>query len=147
VTNLATTGNPQQQPITFTFQFSQAWNATTFDPANNLALAYVTLTSQGGTQLRLSFLGTTTYLPSVTAAQSIQIVSTGIIQPTDTVRFTFLDGSGNGWVDLNGDSFLGSTFTPFSAGHKPLLKEHQPMPRPIAPGVGGPKPMPRPTAH
>ena len=139
-------GNEQQQPITFTFTFSQPFNATTFDPSSNLALAFCNVTSQGGTDLRLDFLGTATFLPSLTAATSMQIVSQGILTPTDHTSFTFLDGSTNNWVDNAGDIFTG-TFVqgPFSKVHKPFVKSHPLLPRPTIPGVPT-KPVPHVTA-
>ncbi|HEY5095119.1 MAG TPA: hypothetical protein VII69_08405 [Candidatus Eremiobacteraceae bacterium] len=146
-TGLGVLGTEQQQPITFTFTFSQPFDAATFDPANNLALAFCNVTSQGGTELHLSFLGTSTYLPSINAATSLEIVSDGILTQTDHVTFTFLDGSTNNWVDLVGDVFTGTTFSAFSIAHRPLAKSHRIAPRPIppvVPAVPG-KPIPRPT--
>jgi len=145
VTNLSVVGTEQQQPITFTFTFSQPFNASTFDAANTLSLAFCNVTSQGGTNLLLSFLGTSTYLPTPTAATSLQIVSQGILNPTDHVGFTFLDGSNNTWTDLNGDFFTGATFSAFSIAHKPLAGVHSKAPRPITPGGPGVpvKPLPK----
>jgi hypothetical protein len=147
-TGLAILGNEQQPPITFTFTFSQPFNATVFDPANNLALAFCNVTSQGGINLHLSFLGTSTYLPTPSAATSLQIVSQGILTPTDHVAFTFLDGSNNAWTDLNGDLFTGASFSAFSIAHRPLTVLHQKAPRPITPGGPGVpvKPLPIPPA-
>lgn len=149
VSNLQTTGTPQQQPITFLFTFSQPWNATIFDPSSNTALAYVTLTSQGSTQLRLNQLGTVSYLPNPTAATQMQLISSGsIIQPTDHLVFTFLDGSSNSWVDINGDSFVGTIVNAFSIYRRPLgavKRAHAPPPvpkPPIKPGLPQPAPIP-----
>ena len=148
VTGLTVAGTEQTQPITFTFSFSSPFNASTFDPANNLALAYCNVTSQGGTQLHLSFLGTSTYLPSISSATTLTIQSDGILNATDHVAFTFLDGSANNWTDLAGDVFVGSTFSAFSVGHKPLMTVHQLHPRPVTPGkpVVPVKPVPQVTA-
>jgi hypothetical protein len=143
-------GNPQQQPITFTFTFSQPFNATTFDVANNVALAYCNVTSQGATNLRLSFLGTSTYLPAIATATSLTIVSQGILQPNDHVTFTFLDGTSSGFTDNNGDLFIGTFFpSPFSVTHKVVLTKHMPAPRPVTPGGPPPAkpPAPMPVPH
>jgi hypothetical protein len=142
VSNLTVTGTPQTPPVTFVFTFSAPFNATTYDPSNNLALAFCNVTSQGGTDLRLTFLGTATYLPTATAATSLTIVSQGILAQNDHVSFTFLDGSSNGWVDNNGDTFLGLQLSAFSVGHKPLAKMHMPAPRPVTPGLPKPVPVP-----
>jgi hypothetical protein len=137
----AFSGNPQQPPVTFVFTFSQPFNATTFDVANNLALAFCNVSSQGSTNLRLSFLGTSTYTPSIAAATTLTIVSQGILQPNDHVTFTFIDGSSSGFTDNLGDIFTGVSFpSPFSVLHKIVLTKHVPAPRPVTPG--GPLPVP-----
>lgn len=142
-------GNPQQQPITFVFTFSQPFDSTAFDVANNGSLAFCNVTSQGSNNLLLSFLGTSTYTPSTTSATTLTIVSEGILQANDHVTFTFTDGSTSGFTDLNGDIFTGVTFpSPFSATHK-VLKGKGPAPRPVTPGVppGKPLPLPVPVPH
>jgi hypothetical protein len=144
VTSVTSLGDPQHQPVRITIAFTQPFNATTFDPANNLALAFCNVTSQGGTALRLSFLGTATYLPTTAAATSINIVSQGILQPNDHVVFTFIDGSSNNWTDNAGDPFVGGIFqSPFSVHHQPLTKLHGPIPRPVTPNFPvAPNPVP-----
>jgi hypothetical protein len=149
VTSLTVTGTEQTQPITFIFTFNSPFDATVYDPANNFALAFCNVTSQGGTNLHLSFLGTSTYLPTPTAATTLQIISDGILSQTDHVTFTFLDGTGNGWVDTIGDLFTGTGFSAFSVGHRPLVKIHRVMPRPVVPvkpvvPVVPGKPIPKP---
>jgi hypothetical protein len=140
----AVTGNPQLQPITFVFTFSQPFNAASFDVANSLSLAYCNVTSQGSTNLLLSFLGTSVYTPTASAATTLTITSEGILQPSDHVTFTFLDGSSSGFIDNNGDIFTGVAFpSPFSGVRKVLLGKHMPAPRPVTPGVPG-KPLPVP---
>ncbi len=136
--NLATVGNPQQQPITFTFTFSEPFNTELFDPSSDTSLAYVNLTSQGTNFVKLNQLGPATFLPTATAATSLQIISSdGIIQPTDHVMFFFLDNtSGNGWVDNNGDPFVGAEFSPFGGHRRPAVvhvKVHAPPPVVVPP--------------
>ncbi|HKW44879.1 MAG TPA: hypothetical protein VJN22_04420, partial [Candidatus Eremiobacteraceae bacterium] len=148
VTSVNSTGDPQHQPVTIVVSFSQPFNATTFDPSNDLALAFCNVTSQGATDLRLTFLGTATYLPTTSAATSLTIVSQGILQQNDHVTFTFIDGSSNGWTDNAGDIFLGGIFqSPFRIGHKPLTRLHEPIPHPVNPNFPkAPKPVPHASA-
>lgn len=141
----AVSGNPQQQPITFVFTFSQPFNAATFDVANSLTLAYCNVTSQGSTNLLLSFLGTAVYTPTTSAATTLTITSQSILQPNDHVTFTFLDGSSSGFIDNNADIFTGVAFpSPFSTVHRVYLTKHVPAPRPVTPG--GPPPV-KPIPH
>jgi hypothetical protein len=136
------TGSPLQPPVIFTIAFTQPFDSTLFDPANSTTLAYVTLTSQGGTQLRLSQLGTFAYTPSATAATTLTITGGQVMAAHDLATFTFLDGSTNGWVDTSGDTFVGATSQiQFSIGHKPLVSVHKPAPRPVTPGLPG-RPVP-----
>ena len=143
ISGLQVTGNPQQQPITFIFTFTQPFNTTAFDPSSNLSLAYAQITSQGGSFLRINTLGPVTYFPSNTAATQMTLVTAGsIIQANDHISFVFLDGSGNGWVDNNSDLFSGIQFNPFSIFRRPLgavHKVHAPPPVPV--------PHPAPSPH
>jgi len=148
VTALSVTGTEQQQPITFIFTFNSPFDASTFNAGSDINLAFCNVTSQGGTDLPLSFLGTVTYLPTINAATTLQIISDGILNPTDHIDFTFVAGTSNSWVDTIGDVFSGAQFTAFSVAHKPLAKSHRIAPRPIppvTPAVPG-KPIPRPVA-
>jgi hypothetical protein len=139
VGGVQTTGTPLLPPITFVFTFTQPFNSTIFDPANQISLAYVQISSQGSTFLKLSTLGSVTYGPTPTAATTMTILAPGgVIQGTDHVAFTFLDGASNNWSDINGTLFTGVAFQPFviirhpSVVHaRPHMPPTQPAPHPV----------------
>jgi len=135
VSNLQTVGTPLSPPITFTFTFSQPFDSTLFDPANQTSLAYVQLTSQGSTFLKLSTLGNVTYGPTPTAVTTMTILAPGgVIQSNDHVAFTFLDGGSNNWVDTTGTLFTGVSYNPFVIIRKSAVvhgRPHAPPPQPI----------------
>jgi hypothetical protein len=139
VSGLQTSGAPNTPPITFTFTFTQPFDSTAFDPANNTSLAYVQISSQGATFLKLTTLGNATYGPTPTAATTLTILAPGgVIQANDHVAFTFVDGASSQWTDLAGTFFTGVAFNPFVIIRHPSVVHAHPH---IPPPLPGPRPV------